>query len=337
MYLGIEIGGTKLQLGVGDGAGGKLSALERRDVDRSKGAHGILDQIVTVGQLLIEEHSVTRVGIGFGGPVLHNKAITSHHVTGWDDFDFSAWASETLSLPVVVDNDCNVAALAEAAVGAGRGARRCFYVTVGTGIGGGLVCDGEVYGGDRPGVAEIGHMRPGLHCVDDTQTVEAIASGSGIEMQYALRLHPSAPTETVDGRRIAALAEDRRFNRYRSSCRGNADSWLGNRSGRYADKPRSRCDRRWRFVDWRSILCGRPRFIRGVCFSAASRCGRYSAFDAGGRCRCPRRVTPCCKLRCEQMRFTMLIARFGGFRKSYPGESTESHDYPTSDSSISSP
>ncbi len=206
MHLGIEIGGTKLQIGVGAGDNDRIVSLERRTVDRTQGAAGILDQIAAVALKLIPEHSIERIGIGFGGPVLNNTAITSHHIHGWDDFDFSGWCDDRFALPVVVDNDCNVAALAEASLGAGRGYRRCFYVTVGTGIGGGLVCDGEVYGSDRPGVAEIGHLRPGLDCVSESQTVESIASGSGIENQYASRVQLASGSQRIDGKHIATLA-----------------------------------------------------------------------------------------------------------------------------------
>ena len=208
MHLGIEIGGTKLQIGVGDGITDRIVSLERRTVDREQGAAGILDQIAAVAAKLIDEHPIERIGIGFGGPVLNNSAITSHQIHGWDGFNFTAWARDKFSLPVAVDNDCNVAALAEASMGAGRGYRRCFYVTVGTGIGGGLVCDGEIYGSDRPGVAEIGHLRPGLDCVNESQTVESVASGSGIENQYATRLPLASGSERVDAKQIVKFSAD---------------------------------------------------------------------------------------------------------------------------------
>ncbi|MCA9216330.1 MAG: ROK family protein [Planctomycetales bacterium] len=204
MYLGIEIGGTKLQLAVSSGESSGIVELQRRDVDRSHGANGILQQISEVGSQLVAKHNVQAIGVGFGGPVLNNKVITSHHVSGWDGFDFTSWCQSEFGLPVTVDNDCNVAALAEATVGAGSGQKRVFYVTVGTGIGGGLVIDGKVYGNDRPGVAEIGHLRPGTECTDETQTVESISSGSGIENQYRLATHNE--TAPKSAKQIATLA-----------------------------------------------------------------------------------------------------------------------------------
>ena len=66
MYLGIEIGGTKLQLGVGSGKGGPLETLERCDVNSTGGADGICQQIAKIGKRLIDKHDIRRVGIGFG-------------------------------------------------------------------------------------------------------------------------------------------------------------------------------------------------------------------------------------------------------------------------------
>lgn len=182
MFLGIEIGGTKLQLGVGPGQGKPFVALERREIVAADGAEGIRKQILETAPQLIKQHDVQRTGIGFGGPVdpTTGNTIKSHQVTGWDAFPLVSWSQDELGRPTVIGNDCNVAALAEATYGAGQGARRVFYVTVGTGVGGGFVIDQKLYGDDRPAVAEIGHLRPGLHKDRPEATVEALASGWGI-------------------------------------------------------------------------------------------------------------------------------------------------------------
>ena len=181
MFLGIEIGGTKLQLGVGAGDG-KLTALERLDVEPSRGAGGILAQIQTAGQMLVARHNVRAVGIGFGGPVdpLRGKILKSHHIEGWQDFAICDWVKKTFGLPVVLGNDADLAGLAEARFGAGMGHNPVFYITVGTGIGGGLIVDGKVYRGSGLGAAEIGHLRPGLTADRPEESIESIASGWGI-------------------------------------------------------------------------------------------------------------------------------------------------------------
>ena len=191
MFLGIEIGGTKLQLGVGHGDGTDFVAFERRDVDQNRGAQGIREQISEVGRMLVSTHDITRVAYGFGGPILGSKGIvqTSHQVSGWDNFPLSQWTEKELGIPATLGNDCDVAALAEACFGAGRGAKSVFYVTVGTGIGGGLVFDQSIYGTGRPAAAEIGHLRPGLDATSTKRTVESFAAGPGIAIATRHRLH----------------------------------------------------------------------------------------------------------------------------------------------------
>jgi glucokinase len=184
MFLGIEIGGTKLQLGVGRGDGSDFVAFERRNVDIARGGAGIREQIRDVGRELVARHRVQRVGYGFGGPVLGERGIvqTSHQVTGWDDFPLVDWTQNELGVPTTLGNDCDVACLAEACFGAGRDARSVFYVTVGTGIGGGLVFDRRIHGTDRPASAEIGHLRPGLAADRSSMTVESRSAGPGIAL-----------------------------------------------------------------------------------------------------------------------------------------------------------
>jgi glucokinase len=201
MFLGIEIGGTKLQLGVGHGHGGPLVELVRRDIDARRGAAGILAQIEQAGAELLRRHVIQRIGIGFGGPVdaAAGRVIKSHQVKGWDDAPLADWCRQTLGVPAVLANDCDAAALAEARFGAGRGASIVFYVTVGTGIGGGLVIDGALHGARRPAVAEIGHLRPGLHADRPEDTVESLASGPGIAAtaQAVLSGHVSRPMARI--------------------------------------------------------------------------------------------------------------------------------------------
>ncbi|MEO0557696.1 MAG: ROK family protein [Bacteroidota bacterium] len=184
MRLGIEIGGTKLQLGVGEGTSPRLKEIVRLPIDRRAGARGILTQIKKAATHLNTRYLFDGIGIGigFGGPVDMDSGtvITSHQVDGWDGFELADWCEHTLGLRAQIGNDCDVAALAESRFGAGRGARIVLYVTVGTGVGGGLVVDGALFAGHRLARAEIGHLRPGLDCTDPHATVESMASGPGL-------------------------------------------------------------------------------------------------------------------------------------------------------------
>jgi glucokinase len=159
-YFGIEIGGTKLQIVVGDAAA-KIIQRHRLIVDPARGAAGIREQIeATVGQL-VQTVKPSAAGVGFGGPVdwQTGRICRSHQIDGWSEFDLGNWLQAQINAPVFVDNDGNVAALGEALHGAGRNANPAFYVTLGSGVGGGLVVDGKIYHGAKPGEAEIGHVR----------------------------------------------------------------------------------------------------------------------------------------------------------------------------------
>jgi glucokinase len=87
------------------------------------------------------------------------KISRSHQIEGWSEFDLGGWLHQLTGAPVFVDNDANAAALGEALHGAGVGANPVFYVTLGSGVGGGLVVDGYIYHGATPGESEIGHLR----------------------------------------------------------------------------------------------------------------------------------------------------------------------------------
>ena len=160
MRLGIEIGGTKLQLVVGDAAG-KIVLRRRLAVDAATGAAGIRLLIERALPELLEGAQIGGVGVGFGGPVdwKTGRICRSHQIEGWAEFDLGGWLGQLAEAPVVVDNDANVGALGEAVRGAGVGFNPVFYVTLGSGVGGGLVVDGKIYHGAKPGEAEIGHVR----------------------------------------------------------------------------------------------------------------------------------------------------------------------------------
>lgn len=230
MFLGIEIGGTKLQIGLGRGDG-VIASLWRGTVTAADGGAGIRKQIAFAVPELLQKAGVDRgalrgVGVGFGGPTddATESVVKSHHVAGWDDFPLAQWVAEIVGVPAVICNDADVAGLAEALFGAGKGLSPVFYITVGTGCGGGLVIDGKIYRGAGRGAAEIGHLRPvypltaaGGH----DEILEYYAAGWGIEragrerlgagvtgkaVAEAARLGDAVSLEILDGA-VQALAE----------------------------------------------------------------------------------------------------------------------------------
>ena len=159
-YLGIEIGGTKLQFVSGD-RGANISRRWRLTVDPSKGGAGIRQQIESTLAEILPSGSFGGVAVGFGGPVdwRTGEIVRSHQIEGWTGFGLGEWLRSLTKLPVRVDNDANLGALGEAARGAGRDCDPVFYVTLGSGVGGGLVVGGQIYHGGKPGESEIGHIR----------------------------------------------------------------------------------------------------------------------------------------------------------------------------------
>ncbi len=196
MFLGIEIGGTKLQLALGAGAG-TLIGRWRGVVDAFAGAAGIRNQIEAVVPELLLQVGVRRealrgVGIGFGGPVddATRTVIKSHQIEGWDNFPLADWVRDRLGLPAALGNDADVAGLGEALLGAGKGLSPLFYITIGSGIGGGLIIDGEIYRGCGRGAAEIGHLLMEVWYFDSLayEPLEEQASGWAIQQLARRRL-----------------------------------------------------------------------------------------------------------------------------------------------------
>lgn len=222
--IGIEIGGTKLQVGVGEPAH-PLAALVRHRVDSVAGAAGIraalpalvADALTQAGVTLAD---ISRIGIGFGGPLDTVRGVTlqSFQISGWDNFPLRAWAESQWRKPVTIQNDASTAGLAEALFGAGRGASRVFYMTIGSGIGGGWVVDGQVDEGQGLGAAEIGHMwvpAPDDRAGAEAAELELVCSGWSIarRAQRAATQEPSllvsmaGTLEQIDARIVYAAAE----------------------------------------------------------------------------------------------------------------------------------
>jgi glucokinase len=190
--VGIEIGGTKLQLGLGRGDG-SLRAIERYRVEPARGALAILDQIRVGYRALLERSdlspgAIKGVGVGFGGPVDVGAGCvqTSYQVPGWTGFPLVGWLKENLGVQAaVVQNDADTAGLAEVRFGAGVGCSPLLYLTIGSGIGGALIVDGQIYRGAGQGAAEIGHMEVPDESAPDSalRQLEEISSGWGIARQ----------------------------------------------------------------------------------------------------------------------------------------------------------
>ena len=153
--LTIDIGGTKFSVALFENNG--MTARETRPTDREGGPEWLLAEIGKIAR----QWKFDRCGVGFGGPVdfARQRVALSTHVAGWNDFPLVSRLEQMLGVTVIIDNDANAGALGEAVYGAGRGHLPMFYLTLSTGIGGGIVLsDGSVYRGNDSWAGEIGHL-----------------------------------------------------------------------------------------------------------------------------------------------------------------------------------
>ncbi|MBI4875671.1 MAG: ROK family protein [Acidobacteria bacterium] len=208
--LAIDIGGTKFSMAAFEGE--RLARRESRATDRQGGREWMLAQIAEIGAGWQRQTRFDRCGIGFGGPVdfERQRVALSTHVGGWQDFAFPAWVESTLGLAAVMDNDANAGALGEAVYGAGRGARPLFYMTLSTGIGGGIVLDDKVYRGADSYAGEIGHLtiRPGgPECLCGARgCFERVCSGLWLEREHGRPARELLREEAFVERYVADLA-----------------------------------------------------------------------------------------------------------------------------------
>jgi glucokinase len=209
--IGIDAGGTKLLGGVVDERLAVHHRVHRtwRGEDRTQTLETMVGAIEEVRAVAPDVEA-----IGFGIPALVDPATG---MSAWSTHlplagvPFREVMSERVGLPVYVDNDANLALLAEARHGAARGARHAVLVSLGTGIGSGLLLDGRLYRGARGAGAELGHVVVDMHGPDcqgacpGRGCLEALASGGAIERagREAARSNPASAL----GRRLAAERE----------------------------------------------------------------------------------------------------------------------------------
>ena len=160
--IGIDLGGTDIKVGLVTSSG-EIKAAARRPTDPASGADAIADRMADMVRELAAARrlgleSLAGVGIGVPGVTTAEGVIVLAPNLDWHHVPFKEILGSRLDLRVEIDNDANVAALAEARVGVGAGCSSLLFMTLGTGIGGGLILDGSVHHGISHAAGEIGHM-----------------------------------------------------------------------------------------------------------------------------------------------------------------------------------
>ena len=200
--LCFESGGTKLVAAVADRTGRVLERIiEPRKPEQQAGE--TLAVLAAMGRRLSRHRSLDAIGFGFGGTVRRTdgRPLHCYHEEGWGEIDAASVLQDQLGLPVYIENDCNLAALAEAWAVEGGPPGCLFYVTLGTGVGGGAVRAGNLVRLGDVGEAEIGHLvvdPTGFPCpCGNRGCLEMYCSGPGIE-----QLAESLLGERIGARRV---------------------------------------------------------------------------------------------------------------------------------------
>jgi len=159
LTIGIDVGGTKVLGGVVDESG-KVLTTARKDTPR-QGGSALTQTIADVAKELLQQHSVASVGVSAAGFVSSDRKtmLATPNIADWNGVDLDHQLTALIGLPVVIENDANAAAWGEAKFGAGKNQDHMMMLTVGTGIGGGIVVNGALYRGAFGIAAEFGHMR----------------------------------------------------------------------------------------------------------------------------------------------------------------------------------
>ncbi|OYV66811.1 MAG: hypothetical protein B7Z72_10685, partial [Gemmatimonadetes bacterium 21-71-4] len=192
--IGVDLGGTNIVTGALTPDGAHTCGVRSVPTEVASGAEGVVDHIVAAIEDTIaatmEETGVARdafrgVGIGAPGPLDRERGVVIVAPNlGWRNFPLRDRVVERIGLPATLDNDANCATLGEWWLGAARGARHVIGLTIGTGIGGGLVFDGRLFHGASDVAGEIGHTTidmDGRHCkCGNYGCLEAYASGPAI-------------------------------------------------------------------------------------------------------------------------------------------------------------
>ena len=162
--IGIDIGGTKLATVVADKDGNILQKV-RKPTESEKGPRhavqlllAMVDEVIDLAELRRED--ISGIGVSCGGPLDTKTGIiySPPNLPGWEALPLKEMIESEFHIPTIIENDANASALAEARFGGGRGYDYVLYMTMSTGIGGGIVANGEIYHGANDSAGEVGHQ-----------------------------------------------------------------------------------------------------------------------------------------------------------------------------------
>lgn len=192
LLLAFDVGGTKLAVGIAQverfRETGVFDALVKELIPSPGTPDVVIQRLTEIGKELLEkaDGQLAGIGISIGGPLDHltGTVLNFPHLPGWLNIPLCQQLSKTFGVPAALDNDANMGALAEHRLGAGKGSANMVYLTISTGIGGGIILNGELHHGVASGAGEVGHITvqtDGPRCPCGNQgCLEMMASGTAI-------------------------------------------------------------------------------------------------------------------------------------------------------------
>ncbi|QAS53364.1 ROK family protein [Halobacillus litoralis] len=185
IQIGVDLGGTNVRVATVDGQG-TIEQMLQEKTEVEKGYEYTIEKIIRMIEKISEGKEIDRIGIGAPGPLDPRKGVilSPPNLPGWEEVSIVKELEGYFSVRVQLENDANVAALAEAKFGAGKGKESVFYITVSTGVGGGFVFNGTVFSGAHGYAGEIGNMiiNPNGYQYSNLNkgSLESYASGTAI-------------------------------------------------------------------------------------------------------------------------------------------------------------
>lgn len=204
LILGIDLGGTKIGTGIVN-IHGKVLTSDYQPTEAIQGQDAVIQRMIdgvyrVLDQAQVNIQDIDSIGIGSPGPLDIPKGLLTEppNLPTWHNVPLRQILEDRLGRPTFLENDANAAAIGEYLYGAGQGTRHMVYVTVSTGIGGGLILNGQIYHGVSGGAGEIGHMTVmplGPHCgCGNRGCLEALASGTAIAREGQELVNRGVPT-----------------------------------------------------------------------------------------------------------------------------------------------
>ncbi len=194
-FIGIDLGGTQIKAGI-ISKEGKVIGKTKVDTPVKEGINAIVDAIYGLIDRLLKTNKLdlqSIKGIGIGIPGVCNSEGLVYYATNlfWTNVPLGQMLKEKINIPIFVENDATIAAIGESTCGATRGSSNSIFITLGTGVGGGFIINGDVYSGNHGIGSEIGHMMVGKNFYDcncgSNGCLETFASGTAL-VKYTKKL-----------------------------------------------------------------------------------------------------------------------------------------------------